>query len=229
VSKCEGARKIDRSGLPDMTTEEAWALIKRAAREREIDDVKYGIQIYVKSSPETTFAELERAFRDQDVPVWLIGIEKVLAPTFTNMDLQGHLGKKFTVTYRFQWNPPRPRDREVWPKDVAENLERLNDAGEVVYGGLPRCRNCDEVGHISKSCPQEKIEKPNTTEIICFNCGEAGHRVRDCKQPNLSELEKYEANRSERPYPPSRQIRLQELRVRQVSSTMHERSRLTFT
>lgn len=190
VSKCEGARKIDRSQLPDMTTEEAWALIKRAAKERDIDDVKEGIQIYVKSSPETTFAELERAFRDQDVPIWLIAIEKVLASTFTNMDLQGHLNKKFTVTYRFQWNPPRPRDREIWPKDVAENIGRLNDAGEVVYGGLPKCRNCDEVGHIAKSCPQEKMEKPNPHEILCFNCGEPGHRVRDCKWPSTWKLDK---------------------------------------
>lgn len=166
-----------------MTTEEAWALIRAATRDRDIDDVKEGIQTYVKSSPETTYAELEQAFRVQDNPVWLIAIEKVLASTFTNMDLQGNLGKKYTVTYRFQWNPPRPRDREVWPKDVEENIERLKDAGEVVYGGLPKCSNCDELGHISKSCPQEKAEKPDTNSILCFNCGEQGHRVRDCKQP----------------------------------------------
>jgi hypothetical protein len=181
VSQCKSARKVDRSHLPDMNTEEAWAVIKRAARQRDIDDVKEAIQIYVKSSAETTYAELERAFRDQDVPVWLIAIEKALAATFTNMDLQGNLGKKFTVTYRFQWNPPRPRDRELWPKDVDENIERLKDAGEVVYGGLPKCSNCDEIGHIAKSCPQEKMERENTHEIICFNCGETGHRVRDCE------------------------------------------------
>lgn len=185
VSQCEGARKVDRDHLPDMSTEEAWELIKRAVKERDIDDVKEAIQTYVKSSPETTYSELERAFRDQDVPVWLIAIEKVLAVTLTNMDLQGHLGKKHTVTYRFQWNPPRPRDRELWPKGVDENIERLKDAGEVVYGGLPRCNNCDEVGHISKSCPQDKIEKANAITITCFNCGEDGHRVRDCKQSGV--------------------------------------------
>jgi hypothetical protein len=164
-----------------MPTEEAWALIKRAVKERDIDDVKEAIQIYVKSAPNTTYADLERAFRAQDVPVWLIAIEKTLASTFTNMDLQGCLGKTYTVTYRFQWNPPRPRDREVWPKDVDENIERLGDAGEVVYGGLPKCSNCDEIGHIAKSCPQDKVEKANSFEIICFNCSEPGHRVRDCK------------------------------------------------
>ncbi len=181
ISNCENARKVDRSHVPDMTTEEAWALIRAATRDRDCDDLKEGVQIYVKSSPETTYAELERAFREQEIPAWLIAIEKGLASTFTNMDLQGNLGKKYTVTYRFQWNPPRPRDREIWPKDVEENIERLKDAGEVVYGGLPRCSNCEEIGHISKSCPQEKTEKPDANIIMCFNCGEQGHRVRDCK------------------------------------------------
>lgn len=138
-------------------------------------------QIYVKSAPETTYPELERAFRAQDVPLWLIAIEKPgLAATLTNMDLQGNLGKKYTVTYRFQWNPPRPRDRELWPANVDENIERLQDAGEVVERGVPMCRNCGELGHIAKSCPQEKFEK-DRVEIRCYNCDEIGHRVRDCK------------------------------------------------
>lgn len=181
ISKCESARKVNRDHLPDMDAEAAWGQIQRAVKERDIDDVKEAIQIYVKSAPDAKYEELERAFRDQDIPLYLIAIEKPLAATFKNMDLQGNLGKKYTVTYRFQWNPPRPRDRELWPQDVDDNIERLKDAGEVVYGGLPQCRNCDEVGHIAKSCPQEKIERTNTVEITCYNCGETGHRVRDCK------------------------------------------------
>ena len=132
-------------------------------------------------SPDTTYEDLERAFRLQDVKLYLIAIPKELSATFVNMDLQGNLGKKYTVTYRFQWAAPRPREREIWPKDIEENFERLKDAGEVVYGGLPKCRNCDQVGHIAKSCPEEKREVTNSMEIVCFNCGEAGHRVRDCK------------------------------------------------
>ncbi|KAL2152704.1 hypothetical protein VTH82DRAFT_5888 [Thermothelomyces myriococcoides] len=188
ISQCKGARKIDRSDLPEMTTEEAWAEIKRAAKERDVDDVKKAIQIYVKASPEITYAELERAFRDQDIPVWLIAIEKALASTLVNMDLQGNLGKKYTVTYRFQWNPPRPRDRELWPKNVEENLERLADAGEVVYGGLPKCINCGEVGHIAKRCSQDRVEQPNRFEITCFNCSETGHRLRDCPVPRVDKF-----------------------------------------
>jgi hypothetical protein len=162
-----------------MTTEEAWALIEKAAKERDIDDAKSAIKAYSKSSPDTTYEELEKAFRAQDIPLWLIAIEKPLAMTLTNMDLQGNLGKKYTVTYRLQWNPPRPRERELWPKDPAENLERLKDAGEPVPGGLPKCRNCDELGHVAKSCPKDKVEL-TIVEVLCYNCGEKNHRVRDC-------------------------------------------------
>jgi hypothetical protein len=156
-------------------------MIKRAVEERDIDDIKEAIQIYVKSLPETTYSELEEAFRAQDIGLWLIAIEKPsLAATLTNMDLQGNLGKKYTVTYRFQWNPPRPRDRELWPNDMDENIERLKDAGEVTAGSLPKCRNCNELGHIAKHCKQEKRDVV-VQDIKCYNCDETGHRVRDCE------------------------------------------------
>jgi len=177
---CKAPRKIDRSSFPDMTTEEAWAVILAAIKERDIDDIKEGVQIYVKSSPETTYLDLEKAFRNQDVGLYLIAIERPIAVTLTNMDLQGFMEKKYTVTYRFQWNPPRPRDRELWPKDLEENFERLADAGEVTDRGKPKCLNCNEIGHIAKSCPQDKIEKEKQV-IKCFNCDGEGHRMRDCK------------------------------------------------
>ncbi|KAK0727013.1 hypothetical protein B0T26DRAFT_112661 [Lasiosphaeria miniovina] len=171
-----------------MSTEDAWVLIKEAVNERDIDDVKEAVQTYVKSSPSTTYPELEEAFRSQKLPLWLIAIEKTgLVSTLTNMDLQGELEKKYTVTYRFQWNPPRPRDREVWPKDVEENIERLKDAGEVVPRGVPKCRNCGQVGHTSKSCPEEKLEKQATT-INCYNCDAVGHRIRDCPIPRVDKF-----------------------------------------
>jgi len=165
-----------------MTIEEAWNVILEGVKERDIDDIKTGVQIYVKASPEATYVQLEEAFRSQGVDLWLIAIEKGgLAATMTNMDLQGNMEKKYTVTYRFQWLPPRPRDREAWPKDVAENLERLTDAGEVVPRGLPKCSNCNELGHISKSCTQDKNEPDTVRTIMCYNCDQPGHRMRDCE------------------------------------------------
>ncbi|XP_064618012.1 zinc finger CCHC domain-containing protein 7-like [Liolophura sinensis] len=37
-----------------------------------------------------------------------------------------------------------------------------------------RCRNCNEVGHLSKICPRPK------KHLICYLCGETGHNVRSC-------------------------------------------------
>jgi hypothetical protein len=168
-----------------MDKDAAWDNIKKVAPTRDIDDIKEAIQIYVKAVPETTYVELERAFREQEIPIWLIAIEREILPTLTLMNLQGHLNKKFKVTYRTQWNAPRPAERELWPKDEEENLQRLEDAGEPVPRLMPKCTNCDEIGHIAKRCPQEKVTKPDTMEIRCYNCDEVGHRVRDCKSTGI--------------------------------------------
>lgn len=164
-----------------MTPEAAWNLIVASVKGRELDDVKDAVQIYVKANPDTTYLQLEEAFRTQEVGVWLIAIEKpYLAPTLTNMDLQGNMGKKHTVTYRFGARPTRPRERDVWPETPEQNLERLADAGEVVDRGLTKCTNCNELGHSSKYCTEEKHETPTVKVVKCYNCDGEGHRIRDC-------------------------------------------------
>lgn len=143
-------------------------------------DVKEAIQEYLKSLPQLTYVELEKAFRQQNTGVYIIAVEKPqLIGALTNMDLQGNLGKKYTITYRFSPNPARAREREHFPKDTNDNIQRLADAGEPVNSGKIKCNNCDEYGHTSKSCPSDPIEKDSVV-VKCFNCGEEGHRVRDC-------------------------------------------------
>ena len=95
------------------------------------------------------------------------------------MDFQGNLDKTYTVAYRFDFKPARPREADAWPKSIEENQERLKDAGEVVTRGLDKCTNCSELGHAAKHCPQEKQERERVV-IRCFNCNEEGHRIRDC-------------------------------------------------
>ncbi|KAI1422933.1 hypothetical protein F5Y12DRAFT_569874 [Xylaria sp. FL1777] len=146
-----------------------------------MDDVKEAIQQYIKACPESTYVELETAFRSQKIGIYLIAMEsQSMMSTLTNMDLQGNLDKKYRVNYRFNPQPARPREREFWPSDEKENLLRLGDAGEPVSRGLTKCTNCSELGHVSKNCPQEKIEKERVV-IMCFNCNEPGHRIRDCE------------------------------------------------
>jgi hypothetical protein len=92
------------------------------------------------------------------------------------MDLQGNLGKKYTVTWRLSDKPLRPKEKDSWPTTPEENLERLEDAGVPVDRGIPKCSNCDELGHIFKHCPQEKQENADKAVVKCYNCDQIGHR-----------------------------------------------------
>lgn len=135
---CENPRKIDYSGVEDVAAEVAWAQIKAAAEDRDLDDVKEAAQKYFKACPDTTYVDIEKGFRAQDMGVYLIAIEKELAVTYTNMDLQGKLDKKYTVNWRFSDKPSRPKEKEFWPATAEGNLERLADAGIPVDRGVPK-------------------------------------------------------------------------------------------
>jgi len=158
-------------------------LVVKAVRERDVDDLKEAIEKYVKSVPETTYVELENSFRKATLDVYVMALPKKLAVTFTNMDLQGELGKKYTVTYRWSPNPSRPIERDGWPSPE-ENLKRLEDAGAAVKINLPLCLNCNQIGHTSKGCPQEAnlIDESERPIIRCTNCEQVGHRMRDCQE-----------------------------------------------
>lgn len=119
---------------------------------------------------------------EENVKLWLISLERELIDTFTNMDPQGNIDKKYSISFRFSDKPQRPREIDGWPQDHAEILSRLDDAGMVVDRGLPKCYNCGELGHTSKGCTQERVEHASEKpKISCYNCGNEGHRVRDCK------------------------------------------------
>jgi hypothetical protein len=152
--------------------EVAWAELQKAAAENDIDDIKEAIIKYVKALPETSYTALESAFRTQGLGVYIIALERELAPTYTNMDLQGNLDKKYTISYRLSPKPKRPKEAECWPESPEDNLERLQDAGEPVDRGVPLCGNCSELGHTSKSCPEEKQEPTDQVSVKCYNCKE---------------------------------------------------------
>ncbi|CAJ2502764.1 Uu.00g101580.m01.CDS01 [Anthostomella pinea] len=187
AAECESARKLDRSDVETVDADVAWEKICEATKEHDMDDVKEAVQQYIKACPQTTYPELEAAFRNQEIDLYLIALEKPsMISTLTNMDFQGNLGKKYSVTYRFDPKPARPREAEGWPTPE-DNIERLADAGEVVNSGLSKCTNCDGLGHISKNCTEPKMEKEQVM-ITCYNCNETGHRVRDCSTPRVDKF-----------------------------------------
>ncbi|KAI1845119.1 hypothetical protein JX266_008666 [Neoarthrinium moseri] len=197
ASDCKNPRKINRDNVAEVSAEDAWAKITQGAQDKDMDDVKEGILEYCKALPELTYYELESAFRNLNIGVYIIAVEKPqMIGALTNMDLQGNLNKKYQVTYRFQSGPARAREAQYFPKGTAENLERLNDAGEPVNSGLLKCNNCDEYGHTSKSCPSDRVEKervvvkcyncgptPRVDKFACKNCGQPGHKAQECPEP----------------------------------------------
>ncbi|KAH6899857.1 hypothetical protein B0T10DRAFT_9331 [Thelonectria olida] len=184
---CENARKINRDDIANVAPDVAWEKLKKAVSEKDMDDAKQAVQEYVKAlEGNVTYRELQQALIEQDIGLWLVATEKPLIVLFTNMDLQGNMGKKYTVSYRFSEKPDRPREIEGWPRDRDELLSRLDDAGIVVDKGVPLCLNCKELGHVSKFCTQEKSERTDAVKISCYNCGADGHRVRDCESAKCS-------------------------------------------
>ncbi|GKT90581.1 LOW QUALITY PROTEIN: zinc knuckle transcription factor [Colletotrichum tofieldiae] len=183
---CKAPRKIDRSIIPDVDADKAWEEINEAIQERDGVEAKDAIQKYLKHFPEMTYVELEKAFRSQEMDIYLIATERVLAPTHTNMDLQGNLEKKYTVQYRFSAQPDRQRRLALLPE---ENMSRLADAGEPVSRLMQKCTNCSELGHVAKSCPRRPWRRsvspsPATTVVKRAIASEiSGHKVSECPEP----------------------------------------------
>jgi hypothetical protein len=178
---CDKVRKINRDDVADVSPEEAWGKIKAAAADRDVDDAKEAIQEYVKSlDGAPTYKDIQLGLIEANINLWFIPRERDLLGAFTNMDLQGNVDKKYTISYRFSENPSRPREREGWPETRDEILSRLDDAGETVDSGKTRCFNCGEFGHGSKACPEPPRERAEEA-LVCPNCNGEGHRLRDCK------------------------------------------------
>jgi hypothetical protein len=128
------------------------------------------IFMYAKAYPELTLEELENTFRDADMNTYLIAKEQDISNTHTIIDLQGEQGQKFVVSFQFSNKPKRAKFAEGWPSTPEENLTRLTESGFVVDSFAIICRRCDEVGHTSATCEQEKVVVAST--ITCANCNE---------------------------------------------------------
>ncbi|CAG8193498.1 unnamed protein product [Penicillium olsonii] len=195
--ECTEKRKFDLNHVADMLPMEAWAAMKKASDERDLDDFRevtaldesvhrpllirlQALKIYSKSSPDQTFADIEKKMREEDYKVFIIALEKEVDDVMSLIDLQGTLDREYVVGFYFQAHATRGNLRERWPADPEENLERLANAGLPFDRKIPKCLNCGELGHIRKSCKEERVENDDRVEIKCSNCGEVGHRVRDC-------------------------------------------------
>jgi len=86
------------------------------------------------------------------------------------------------------------------------NDERNGDPRDSRESRGPlKCFNCGEEGHMSRNCPNPKVERRRSNfssdrgdrgnrdsrgPMKCFNCGEEGHMSRECTQPKAERRER---------------------------------------
>ena len=139
--ECKNKKALDNSHVADKTEEEAWKMLKTASNEKDLDDFKDAVKILVKAAPEFSYPQLEAEFRKREFKVYIIAMEKDIGDTWTNVDLQGEIGKKFAVGYYFSAKAQRPSLAPKWPASPEENVERLADAGVPMDRGVEKCHN----------------------------------------------------------------------------------------
>lgn len=68
-------------------------------------------------------------------------------------------------------------DGDHWAVDREDSFKDVKSAVQQGRYYKPiRCHNCNQVGHLSKSCPQPQ------KEVICCLCSDSGHIARNCPQ-----------------------------------------------
>lgn len=162
--------------------DEAWAMLKQASDEVDIGDFRDAVEVLAKSlDGNLSYLNLEKECRKRKFSIHLIALKKDVAVAYTNVDLEGNVGRTYTLAYFTSASCPRPILMPLWPKDAAENLQRLEDVGVPMERGVPICGNCNNAGHVRKDCPEEKREFEGA-KVMCALCDQEGHRVRDCTE-----------------------------------------------
>ncbi|KAL2005611.1 hypothetical protein VTN00DRAFT_10104 [Thermoascus crustaceus] len=181
VMDCKENRRFDLNDIPDKLPEEAWAILKKASDEKDLEDFREGLKVYSKAAPQATFVDIEKKMREENFKIYLIALEKDVGDCISLINLQGKLNCKYVVGFYFSPKPQRASLKDRWPPSPEENLERLEDAGFPHDRQIPKCSNCGEMGHTARGCKQERavIER---VEVKCVNCHATGHRARDCTE-----------------------------------------------
>jgi hypothetical protein len=102
--------------------------------------------------------DLESAFRKDKFKMHLIAKKKEIKDVYTLVSPSGEINQEYLLTFQWSDQPRRGTEKAGWPANAEENMKRLESAGFQVYNGIPKCNNCDEMGHTGKHCKKEKKE-----------------------------------------------------------------------
>ncbi|KAF3922470.1 p6-pol [Arthrobotrys entomopaga] len=179
--------EITISATDASTIETVWNDMKKSGEGRDLDGFKDAFFKYVGLCPDSTFPQLQSAFREGGFVYTLVAVKREITPTQVIVDLQGNMeNKEYVVTFQTSLKGRRTRiaNRENrFPENDEENDQRLFKAGFVQESYVPFCTNCNQRGHGVKACTEERTAGEFEAPIIkCVNCGQEGHRSRDCKE-----------------------------------------------
>jgi hypothetical protein len=148
---CTQRRVVNWSGIPELTSEEAWKKLIDAATAKDLDTFRICLRAYARAAiDQFDLPSVETALREDKSPVYLIAKQQTIAPNMTIVDLIGNPEREWVLTFQFAAKPRRAKLAEGWPESPEKNLERLASAGFVEDRGVPLCNNCGELGHIRK-------------------------------------------------------------------------------
>ena len=131
--------------------DEAWHMVVRADKEKDVHDFKIGLLTYRMAFPELTAPAFETSLRDNNMNFHIIAMKQEISDTHTIINLQGEKDQEYALSFQLSDKPRRAINVDRWPATPEENLERLEKAGFVVDGFVTKCHNCG--GEQARSLP----------------------------------------------------------------------------
>ncbi|KAF1836529.1 hypothetical protein BDW02DRAFT_225408 [Decorospora gaudefroyi] len=185
---CKSRRPVDWTGIPEMSSTDAWSALIDAAKDKDLDAFRVCLRAYARATMEEfSLPAVEEALREENLGIYLIAMEQETAPNMTIIDLIGYPHRKHVLSVQLSAKPRRAKMAQGWPESPEQNIERLASAGYVKDCGVPLCGNCGELGHVRKHCKQDQVEQTKVQpEVVCVYCQGAGHRARDCPNDRIN-------------------------------------------
>lgn len=107
---------------------------------------------------------------------WMIlGAEQQDGDYSISLNLEGGSDSSADVEDDSNWLvSDKDKEAQIYNKDKGARIAVQRTPNRYYTGKSVQCRNCNKMGHLSKSCPEPKKLSP------CFLCGTPGHLVSEC-------------------------------------------------
>ncbi|KAI9716503.1 MAG: hypothetical protein M1828_007663 [Chrysothrix sp. TS-e1954] len=143
---CENPRPIDYSGVPDMSVDEAWEIIKASHddEESQLREFAEKLKILCKADRQLSWLDVEKQLRARKLnKYFIIACEAQAYREHTFVNLQGKIDCTHQIFINTGFRPRYKASWKYWPKSPLENVERLEDAGVPMELGIPVCKRCN--------------------------------------------------------------------------------------